>query len=350
MKICILGDTHFGVRNDSLSFHDYYELFYRETLFPFLKSNNIKHIIQLGDLFDRRKFINFNSLHKSKKYFFDVIQEEGIELHTLLGNHDIFWKESLEVNSSSLVLGEYTNVSVHEKPKTLSFPGCSVDIIPWICSENYDEVLKFIKNSDSNVCMGHFEIAGFAMYRGAESQEGLDRNLFNKYSLVLSGHYHTRSHQENIIYAGTPYEMTWQDYNDPRGFHVFDTETLKTTFYENPYKMFVRYEYSDDIDLDKVEEYQFKSKFVKVIVTNKNDHYKFDKFITKVYNSNPYDVKIIEDLSGFAEGRVDENINLEDTLDVMSNYIDSVTTDVDKEKVKAFMKTLYTEAVNNEVA
>jgi DNA repair exonuclease SbcCD nuclease subunit len=346
MKIAILGDTHLGVRNDSSAFHDYYESFYKNQFFPFLKENDINTVIQLGDLFDRRKYINFNTLHKSKRYFFDKLQELNVQFHTLLGNHDIFWKESLEVNSSSLILGEYSSVYVHDKPTTLTFPGCTVDIIPWICAENYDEVTEFISKSNSLVCMGHFEIAGFAMYKGADSQEGLDRSTFKKYQLVLSGHYHTRSHQDNIIYTGTPYEMTWQDCNDPRGFHVLDTETLKTTFYENEYKMFVRREYSDDMDIEKVEYSEFTDKQVKIIVTNKNDAAKFDKYITRVYNSDPHDVKIIEDLSTFTEGRVDENINLEDTLSVMSNYIDSVASDVDKEKVKNYMKTLYTEAVN----
>jgi DNA repair exonuclease SbcCD nuclease subunit len=350
MKIAILGDTHLGVRNDSSSFHDYYESFYKNQFFPFLRENGIDTVIQLGDLFDRRKYINFNTLYRAKKYFFDVIHENRIEFHTLIGNHDIFWKESLEVNSSSLILGEYDTVFIHDKPKTLSYPGCTIDVIPWLCSENYDEVRDFMAKSTSDVCVGHFEISGFAMYRGADSQEGLDRDIFKKYQLVLSGHYHTRSHQENIIYTGTPYELTWQDCNDPRGFHVFDTETLKTTFYENELKMFVRSEYSDDLNVDEIDYSSFSNKQVKIIVTNKNDHTKFDKHITRVYNSNPHDVKIIEDLSSFTEGKVDDNINLEDTLSVMSNYIDSVNTDVDREKVKNYMKTLYTEAVNAQIA
>lgn len=39
-------------------------------------------------------------------------------------------------------------------------------------------------------------------------------------------------------------------------------------------------------------------------------------------------------------------IDLEDTSSVVENYIDSLETDVDKDKVKSFMKSLYTEAVN----
>jgi hypothetical protein len=54
-------------------------------------------------------------------------------------------------------------------------------------------------------------------------------------------------------------------------------------------------------------------------------------------------------MSEFSEGEVADDINLEDTISVLTNYIDSVETDVDKEEIKTFMKSLYTEAVNIEV-
>ena len=66
MKLCILGDTHFGARGDSLDFHKYFRKFYNDVFFPYLKENNITTIIQMGDLFDRIKYINFNSLYLSR--------------------------------------------------------------------------------------------------------------------------------------------------------------------------------------------------------------------------------------------------------------------------------------------
>ena len=110
MRICLLGDTHFGVRNDSKAFHAYYEKFYQQTFFPILEERGVRTIIQLGDLFDRRKYINFLSLTESRRYFFDECAKRGITLHALIGNHDIFWKESLEVNSPELLLKDYDNI------------------------------------------------------------------------------------------------------------------------------------------------------------------------------------------------------------------------------------------------
>ena len=114
--------------------------------------------------------------------------------------------------------------------------------------------------------------------------------------------------------------------------------------------MFARIEYDDKerevLDLSKLD---LQDKYVKLVVVNKTDYYKFDKFIQSLYTKGCHEIKIVEDLSEFEDGEVGEEINLEDTLSVLSNYIDSIETDVDKEQVKTFMKSLYTEAVNVEV-
>ena len=347
-KFAILGDTHFGCRNDLGLFHDHFEKFY-DMLINDLIEQEVDTIFQLGDLFDRRKYINFQSLSRAKTYFFDRIEEAGIKLDTLVGNHDIFFKETLNVNSSSLVLGEYGNITVYQKPTTIYFNDTSIDIIPWICKDNEEEIKEFIANSKSDLCFGHFEIDTFQMYRGVESHGGLPIKLFDRYELVCSGHYHTRSQRENIVYVGTPYEMTWQDHNDPKGYHIFDTETRALQFHENPHTIFVRLEYDDTkpmLDLDAIS---VADCFVKLVVVNKTDLYKFDQYVQKLYGKKAYEIKIVEDLSEFSDGEIGEEIDLEDTMDVLSNYIDSIETDADKEKIKTYLKSLYIEAINIEV-
>lgn len=347
-RFVILGDTHFGCRNDLRLFHEHFEKFY-DMLLADIEELGITDIFQLGDLFDRRKYINFHTLSESKRYFFDRLQEKGIQLHTLVGNHDIFYRESLELDTASLVLSSYDNVHVYKRPTTIDYAGTKIDIIPWICAENHDEVTEFISKSKSDLCFGHFEIATFSMYRGVESHGGLPVDMFAKYELVCSGHYHTQSKKHNITYVGTPYEMTWQDHGDPRGYHVFDIDTRQMTFAPNPYTIFVRLEYNDTASLPDLDSMSLTSTFVKVVVSNKTDLFKFDQFIQKLYTKGCYDVKIVEDMSEFHAGEIDESINLEDTMDVLSNYIDSIDTDSDKDAIKMFLKTLYVEAVNMEV-
>ena len=173
-------------------------------------------------------------------------------------------------------------------------------------------------------------------------------DLFAKYERVLSGHYHTRSERDNVTYVGTPCEMTWQDYNDPKGFHLFDTETRQLLFFENPYKIFVKLDYHDT-DVKDLRSLDLKDCFVKVVVTSKQDLYKFDQYIQTLYTKGCFEIKIVEDMSEFSDGEIGEEINLEDTMDVLSNYIDSIETSADKEKIKQFMKSLYVEAINVEV-
>jgi DNA repair exonuclease SbcCD nuclease subunit len=350
LKVAIITDQHFGARNDSIAFLDFYQKFYDNTFFPALDSADISTVLILGDTFDRRKYVNFYSLQRAKEMFFSKLEDRGISVHMLAGNHDTYFKNTNDVNSPDLLLREYNNINVIDNPTTITVDGVEICMMPWICPENYDESIEQLKNTKAEICMGHFEIAGFAMYRGMESHEGLSKEMFDKFDLVFSGHYHHRSDDGHIYYLGNPYELTWQDYNDPRGFHLFDTNTRELEFIRNPYSMFQRIEYDDKetepLDLDNLD---LKDKYVKLVVVNKTDYYKFDRFTQKLYNKGCYEVKIIEDLSEFEDGEIGEEINLEDTVSVLSHFIDSIETDADKEQVKTFMKSLYTEAINLEV-
>ena len=144
MKIILLGDTHLGIRNDAKHFHEYYEKFYSSVFFPYLEKHAVSTIIQLGDLFDRRKYINFLSLAESRRYFFDECKKRNIHLHALVGNHDIFWRHSLSVSSPRLLLNDYDNITLWDKHGTLEIDDAVFDMIPWICNENEKEILEFI--------------------------------------------------------------------------------------------------------------------------------------------------------------------------------------------------------------
>jgi len=350
LKVAIITDQHFGARNDSVAFLDFYQKFYDNIFFPTIDSAGIDTVLILGDTFDRRKYVNFYALDRAKKMFFDKLLDRGIRVHMLAGNHDTYYKNTNEINSPDLLLTEYSNINVISKPETIIIDGTQICMMPWICPDNYQESIDHIKNTKAELCMGHFEISGFSMYRGMESHDGLSKEMFKSFDMVFSGHYHHRSDNGHIYYLGNPYELTWQDYNDPRGFHLFDLSTRELQFYKNPYRMFSRIEYDDKdqepIELDALD---LKDIYVKLIVVNKTDFYKFDKFIQKLYNKGCHEIKIVEDFSEFEEGEVGEDINLEDTLSVLGHYIESLETEADKEQIKTYMRTLYTEAVNVEV-
>jgi DNA repair exonuclease SbcCD nuclease subunit len=354
MKIAIITDQHFGARNDSPLFLDYYEKFYRETFFPRIKEEKIKFVLILGDTFDRRKYVNFYSLKRTKEMFFDPLKEMGAIVYMLAGNHDTYFKNTNEVNSVDLLLAEYDNIHVISKPETIKVAFKSIAMMPWICADNYEESMNFIKESSSDICMGHFEIAGFAMHRGMPSQEGIDRSIFRKFSHTFSGHYHHKSTSDDIYYLGNPYQLTWQDYDDDRGFHLFDTHTTELEFIVNPNVMFHRIIYDDKEQTikeltDKTFE-QYTNTYVKVVVLNKTNPYLFDKFMNNLYNANPADITIAEDFTDLTEGLEDDMVDqAEDTLTILNKFIDSVQEEnIDNNKLKTLLKELYIESQNQE--
>lgn len=337
----MLGDTHLACKNGSVIFAKHQQKFFDNVLLPFVQQYNYP-IFQLGDLFDQRKFINFAGLETATSGFLDKLPKSTI-MNVLIGNHDIYYKESLKVNAPSLLLKHYTNINVITSPTTID----GIDVIPWITDENRSNIQQFIENSTSKICCGHFEIAGFSMQRGIPSHGGLDTKMFNKYKLVLSGHYHTRSTIGNITYVGTPYELTWSDYRDQKGFHVLDTETLELEFIENPYTLYNSFIYNDieSFNISDIDEDQVFEKYIKIIVANKTDYFKFDQFVAKIQSYNPYDIKIIENFSSKPLGEINEEIHLQDTLSVLDSYVDSMQlTDVND--IKIYMRNLYTQALD----
>jgi len=351
-KIVILGDTHFAIRSGSKLFSDYFEKFYENVLLPYLKENAITTIVQTGDLFDERKRVNNFGLYEARRYFFDRLQDEGITLHVLLGNHDIAYKDTLRVNSPSLLLNDYSNINIIDTPSTIEIHEKNICFIPWICRENEEACLNELRTSRSNICFGHFEISGFAMYKGIVGHGGMDSSLFDRFEYAFSGHYHHRSTKRNIHYVGTPYEMTWSDHGDPKGFHVFDLETQKLDFVKNPYRMYNKIFY-DDTDQDCVNEtlsnlhkLELTNTYVKLVVKNKENVYLFDKFVESLEKEEPFDLNIIEDTQDvFTEEMLDIDES-EDTLTTIYKFVDiSPNKDYDSNRVKKILSELYSEAV-----
>ena len=356
MKICLLGDCHFGARNDNSAFHDYFDKFYTDIFFPYLEANGIDTVVQFGDLFDRRKYINFSTLSHARKYFFNPLAEQGLRMHVFVGNHDTFYKNTNEVNSPELLLESYTNINVYSEPTDIILDGTKITLLPWVCSSNYEQCIHHIERTSAQILFGHLELAGFEMHRGAVNDHGqFDNDVLSKFDIVCSGHFHHKSSRGNIHYLGTPYEMSWSDYNDPRGFHIFDTETRELTFIRNPYTMFNKIHYDDSDDLTTMEEIldinseQYRNTFVKVIVRQKTNPYWFDLFINKLEKSGVVDLQVVEDhLNLNLEDDADIIDEAEDTLTILRKVVDGIDTNVPKKELDNFLANLYSEALHVE--
>lgn len=353
MKIVLITDTHYGVRSDSLAFLDNSKSFFDNVFFPYIDDNEIKTVIHLGDLVDRRKYININTARRLREDFLEPLHSRKLDVHLLAGNHDTFYRNTNDTNSlTEIVESKYPTFKTYINEATeVEFDGLSILFIPWICDDNRKQVLNAIKKTKAQVAMGHLEIQGFEMYKGSMVSHGDDRSLFGRFDLVMSGHYHHRSTDGSIFYLGSHAEFTWSDFDDPKGFHVFDTETRELTFVENPYKMFQKIWYDDSSKAfrkKKIDFSQYKDCIVKVIIVNRNDYYLFDKFIEALEAENPIDIQIVEDHLNL-DMENDENIvgEAETTLAIFKKYIDNYEIkNLDKDKLTKKIVEVYNEAIS----
>jgi DNA repair exonuclease SbcCD nuclease subunit len=338
MKVAIITDTHYGSRKGSKYLHDYFELFYKNIFFPSLKENGVEAVIHMGDAFDSRKSIDYQSLEWAKRVVFEPLRK--YEVHMIVGNHDCYYKNTNNVNSPSLLLKDYSNIRTYSSPQTIEVGGLNIMMVPWICSENYDETINHIKKTKAKIAMGHLELQGFRVNRNLVMEEhGTDPKVFDKFDKVFSGHYHTRSDNGKVFYLGNPYEMYWTDVNDTRGFHIFDTETLNHTPINNPYKLFHNI-YYEDTPYQLLDATEYENKIIKVIVRKKSKQKDFEKFIDKLYSAGIQDLKIVENFSI----QENENFNVdeeENTISILNRYIDESEISLDKHIIKNIFKDIY---------
>lgn len=342
MKVAIITDQHFGARKSSKFLHDYFKKFYDTVFFPYLEENNIKTVVDMGDTFDNRRSIDLWALEWAKENYYDRLQQMGVTVHTIVGNHTAYYKNTNSVNSVGLLLKEYDNIKIYSEVEEVKLDKLKVLFVPWINQENEETTFKSIQNTSCKCAMGHLELNGFRAHRGHVMEDGMESELFEKFELVFSGHYHTRSNNGKIYYLGNPYEMFWNDVNDTRGFHIFDTETLGFEPINNPYKLFYNI-YYDDTPYQTFDTREYVGKIVKVIVKKKSDTKKFEKFIDKLYSSGIQELKIVENF----EIHIDEDFEVEEsenTISILNRYIDESEIDCDKSIIKGILQKIYSQA------
>ena len=349
MKYALITDTHFGARNDSLVFSTFFQKFYENIFFPTLKERNIKSVIHLGDVVERRKFINFKTLNSMKDILFDPLDEIGGDIKIIIGNHDIYYKNTLSVNSMNELTKGMPHVTVYDEPCEVSLTDDhKVVFLPWICDDNEEQTKELIEKTRTKVAFGHLHIQGAEHIKGSISYEGHSPKMFRAFQRVFSGHFHHRSTTGNITYLGNPYEITWSDYNDPRGFHIYDTETMEVEFIQNPYSMFHKI-YYDDEKLDYGDLSQYEDSYVKIIVQKKNNSYLFETLMDKLIDVGVGHISVVDNLFDIEDigDDIESMEDVEDTMSVIRSCVDGLEIE-NKESLNKLMQDLYNEALTVE--
>lgn len=347
MDVAILNDTHAGVRNSSDIFIEYQARFYEEVFFPYLLENNIKKILHLGDYFEHRKYVNFKALNQNRRVFLDKLREYNIHMDIIPGNHDVYYKNTNDLCSLKELMGWYTDcVKIHMDPTVVDYDGTKIALIPWINPENEQEITEFISNCEASIIGAHLELKGYEVMKGMVCPHGMESKLFDRFEMVLTGHFHTKSSKGNIHYLGSQMEFFWNDAGDPKYFHIFNTDKREITPVVNPITIFEKIYYDDsEKNYETINLDYLNNKFVKVIVVNKTDQFMFERFIDRIQNRKILELKIQENFSEFIGENVnDDTISLEDTDSLLRSYIDAVETDLDRNRIKSEVNTLMVEA------
>tara|TARA_B100001996_G_scaffold335630_1_gene286434 strand:+ start:60 stop:1097 length:1038 start_codon:yes stop_codon:yes gene_type:complete len=341
MKVAIITDQHFGFKKGSRLYHDYFLKFYDEIFFPTIEKLGIKTVLDLGDTFDNRKGVDLYSLDWAKRNYFSRLASNKVSVISVVGNHTAFYKNTNEVNSNDLLLREYDNITLFDECTELEVGGLPILFIPWINAENKERTYNMIKESKAKVAMGHLELNGFVATHGHTMENGADFECYDKFKQVFSGHYHTRSSNGKIYYLGNPYEMFWNDCDDNRGFHIYDTSTLKLKTINNTHKLYKKIFYNDTPrQLFKFGEY--RNKIVKLIVKNKTSEKEYDLFLEALEKANPHDIKIVEKIDDLSfEDDIGES---EDTMTLLNKYVDDLETDLNKSRIKGLIQDIYQQA------
>ena len=343
MKIAIITDQHLDGRKGSLAFWNYFQKFYDEVFFPTLEKEGIRVVFDLGDTFDNRKSMDFNTFHRVRENYFERLKP--YEVHMLLGNHCTYYKNTNRINSPELLLEQYENIRIYSEPKEILMGKKVFLMLPWINKENQEEIFRLLETSEADICCGHLELNGFEVTPGMKMDHGMDAGKFHRFQRVWSGHYHHKSKKGNVQYLGNPYQMYWNDYKDRRGFHIYDTESDKLKFVANPYEIFDKIFYDDtSVDYNKQDVSGYKDKYIKIVVEEKRDYQMFETLVDRLYNVGVHDVKIVETL--VEEDTADIDISTKDTLTLLNEYIDEVEMSVDKSDLKGLMRSLYIESCN----
>lgn len=358
MKLALINDTHAGARGDNVQVNEFFFRFWDNIFFPALEKHKIDRVVHLGDVVDRRKFINFAIWNKWKTDFFDRLTNDmNIPIDLLTGNHDCYYRNTNKINALDELLHKHPNVRVFSEPQDMQYGSLLVALVPWINTGNFEAGMNYLTTTKAPVILGHLEITGFEMDQGNVCLAGMSKSTFERFDMVLSGHFHHRSSDGCIHYLGNQYEITWADYKDPRGFHILDTETRELTFIENPYRLFHKILYDDSVqnfEFWKRHDFQtYASAFIKVVVTRKQNPYLFDQMMDSLYKVNPLDVTVVEDYSESVLDPTQSVVNqAEDTVTIIRKCVDGMTMPggVDPEILKGRLQELYVEAVNSETA
>lgn len=334
MSVIYLGDLHFGAKKDCKYIQNIQQEMFIQ-LCSYALTNKITTLVQTGDWFDVRAGLSQETMRFQREIILPMLETTFDKIYVIIGNHDMHLKNQIQPNSVFESFHNNETFVVIEEPTTVSIDGDLVDLIPWECLENKEQIRNFIHKTSSEICVGHWELTGFEFYKGVPST-GEETEFLEKYAKVISGHYHTQSQKGNIQYIGTPYTLTLGDANDIRGFWVKDGETFELI--QNPNCWHHKIYYNDKFDTSTISDYT--GKVVQIIVEKSDERLESTLTMLEIV-CHELTQKYIEEF----QFETSEDIKPQNLLSIVNEFVQALdVSDDEKTMIVGMMRNLHAEA------
>ena len=348
-RIIFITDTHFGIRNNANEWIDIQEKYFFDWFIPKVKKlwRPGDCLVHLGDVYDSRQSLNLRVMNFGVSVFEElskIFRREGV--YILCGNHDVYGKETNDVNSL-VSLKWIPSVKIYQEPASLKMGDKTIFMMPWRKDHDVEgELLNGTEPHDYLFC--HTDINGMKHNKYANVPHGISYKKLEKFERVYSGHIHYAQNYGKVRMLGSPYQLTRADAENQKHFLILDLETGEETYYNNDFSPeFIKVPLiivvqKTPIELEKI----FNNNFVDVTINSKISQGQLD-VITQM-------IRTQRDLKYITEAKKGEQeVNSDDVLfrmddknfsivDIMDQYVNDMGgSDTDKEKIKKTLKSLY---------
>lgn len=323
MKLLLISDLHLGIKQNSEFFLNVSKDFFDNMVSPAIKEHNIEQLWFLGDYYDNR----FNTGVLVENFGIDIItnllhNHENLKVKMLLGNHDIFYKNTLSVNSmKGFEQMKNPRLEIIKDVKIYKVGSKSILAVPWLIhgSQNWTKYRKVITKHEEtgkkicDYCFGHFEINGFEVVKGVVHESGLSQSDFKAFGETYSGHFHIRNRIGNIQYLGCPFELTWNDFGNPKGITIINTESGEVEFIENTKSPKHKHIKLSSVKEDESILDDVNNNLIKFHIDETIDESELTNIITKMNSKKPFNSQIIDER--YEQEIENEDIEIDDLLE-----------------------------------
>ena len=224
MRELVIGDLHFGIKNNSLTWLEQQLDFITNQGFPILENENIDRCIFLGDLTDIRYSINQQVGIELKKLFRTMLNNyTNITFIICAGNHDYYspLEEFASYNSYELIFGEefllvHKNLIIVNQDPYITEDGAL--FLPWYWTENDNHIDEILYNYDFND-----EVKEIFCHTDLSQWPGARIAAF-KGTPIYSGHIHFcyEDTMANLFNLGSACAFTFNDVNMDKYVYILE--------------------------------------------------------------------------------------------------------------------------------